>query len=74
MRKIVSRLIAVICCLMCSNILLAQDNGQGTTTDMMLSNGKMYVVVAVCLTILICLFIYVFLLDRKISRLEKNKD
>ena len=42
--------------------------------DVMRSNGKIYVVVAVCLTILIGLFIYVFLLDRKISRLEKGKD
>ena len=40
----------------------------------MRNNGKIYVVVAVCLTILIGLFIYVALLDRKISRLEKNKD
>jgi hypothetical protein len=42
--------------------------------DGMRSNGKIYVVVAVCLTILIGLFIYVFLLDKKISRFEKNKD
>lgn len=42
--------------------------------DTMRSNGKIYVVVAVCLIILIGLFIYVFILDRKISRLEKKKD
>ena len=42
--------------------------------DGMRSNGKIYVVVAVCLTILIGLFIYVFLLDRKITRVEKNKE
>ena len=42
--------------------------------DAMRNNGKIYVVVAVCLTILIGLFIYVALVDRKISRLEKNKD
>jgi hypothetical protein len=42
--------------------------------DGMRSNGKIYVVVAVCLIILIGLFIYVFLLDKKISRFEKNKD
>ena len=40
--------------------------------DAMRSNGKIYVVVAVCLTILIGLFIYVFLIDRKISKLEKE--
>lgn len=42
--------------------------------DTMRSNGKIYVVVAVCLTILIGLFIYVSVVDKKISRVEKNKE
>lgn len=71
MNKIVCSLLFVVCCL-CSNILFAQDKPE--MADVMRSNGKIYVVVAVCLTILIGLFIYVFLLDRKISRLEKGKD
>lgn len=41
--------------------------------DLMRSNGKIYTVVAVCLTILIGLFIYVFSIDRKISKLEKEQ-
>jgi CcmD family protein len=41
--------------------------------DTMRSNGKIYIVVAVCLTILIGLFVYVFSLDRKISKLEKEQ-
>lgn len=41
--------------------------------DTMRSNGKIYVVVLVCLTILIGLFFYVFLIDRKISKLEKGE-
>ncbi len=40
--------------------------------DTMRSNGKIYVVVAVCLLILVGLFIYVFTVDRKITRLEKE--
>lgn len=56
-----------------SSISFAQD-AKPEMADMMRSNGKIYVVVAVCLTILIGLFIYVFLIDRKISRLEKNRD
>lgn len=40
--------------------------------DMMHSNGKIYVVVAVVVTILLGLFLYVFNLDRKISKMEKN--
>jgi uncharacterized membrane protein len=42
--------------------------------DTMRSNGRIYVVVAVVTTILIGLILYVFRLDRKISRLEKNSD
>jgi hypothetical protein len=41
--------------------------------DVMRSNGKIYTVVAVCLTILIGLFFYVFLIDRKISKLEREQ-
>jgi CcmD family protein len=39
----------------------------------MRSNGKIYVVVAVLSMVLIGLFIYLFSLDRKISKLEKEK-
>ena len=40
----------------------------------MVQNGKIYLVMTIVSIILIGLFIYVFLLDRKISRLEKGKD
>lgn len=49
---------------------------QSTTPDMadaMRANGKIYVVVAVCLTILLGLIAYVFAIDRKISKLEKEQ-
>jgi CcmD family protein len=42
------------------------------STDLMRSNGKIYVVVAVVLAILIGLFAYVYSLDRKISKMEKS--
>ncbi|MEO6327680.1 MAG: CcmD family protein [Ginsengibacter sp.] len=42
--------------------------------DTMRSNGKIYVVVAVSITILTGLFIYLIFLDKKISRFEKNKE
>ena len=47
--------------------------GEGTMADTMRSNGRIYVVVAVVVTILIGLILYVFRLDRKISKLEKDK-
>jgi hypothetical protein len=49
--------------------------GNGTPAEMadiMRANGKIYVVVAVLLTILLGLLFYVYRLDRKISRLEKG--
>ena len=54
---------------LCMNVN-AQNNVE--MADVMRSNGKIYTVVAVCLTILIGLFIYVFSIDRKVSRLEKE--
>lgn len=42
------------------------------TASLMRSNGKIYVVVAVLLTILIGLFIYLIRIDQKITRLEKE--
>lgn len=72
MKKLVNRLLLVLGGLMLNAAAFAQE--QPEMADLMRSNGKIYVVVAVCLMILIGLFIYVFLLDRKISRLEKGKD
>ena len=42
-------------------------------TDFMNSNGKIYVVMAVALVIVIGLFIYLINLDRKIKKLEKGE-
>ena len=53
-------------------LLFAQDNKPVEMADVMRSNGKIYVVVAICLTILIGLFLYVWNIDRKISKLEKE--
>lgn len=41
--------------------------------DAMRSNGKIYVVVTVLTVILIGLFIFLISIDRKVSRLEKEK-
>lgn len=49
----------------------AQDKVE--MADAMRSNGRIYVVVAVVLTILVGLILYVIRLDKKISRLEKEK-
>ena len=40
--------------------------------DALRENGKIYVVVAVLLIILAGIFIYLFILDKKISKIEKE--
>ena len=40
--------------------------------DTLRSNGKIYIVVAIVVTILLGLILYVIRLDRKITRLEKT--
>ena len=42
--------------------------------DTMRSNGKIYVVVVVLATIFAGIFTYLVILDRKISKLEKEKN
>jgi CcmD family protein len=68
----VSRLGMFILMMMISITSMAQTQPV-EMADGMRSNGKIYIVVAVCLTILIGLFVYVFSLDRKISKLEKEQ-
>lgn len=58
--------------LLFSLLLWAQD-GTVEMADNMRKNGKIYVVVAVVLTILIGLFLYLIRLDKKISNIEKNQ-
>ena len=53
-----------------STLLNAQDS---PATNTMRSNGRIYVVIAVILTILIGLVLYLVRLDKKISKLEKEK-
>lgn len=50
-----------------------QAQQQADMADVMRSNGKIYVVVAVCMTILSGLFLYVWLVDRKINKIEKGE-
>jgi quinol-cytochrome oxidoreductase complex cytochrome b subunit len=66
-----NKLILIVIVTFFSTLAYAQDKPE--MADVMRSNGKIYDVVAVCLTILIGLFIYVFIVDRKISKIEKNK-
>lgn len=54
-----------------SIVTIAQEN-VSYTADVMRSNGKIYVVVTVCLIILFGLLLYVYRIDKKIEKLEKE--
>lgn len=47
--------------------------GVNATEGVMASEGKIYVVMAIVMTILAGILLYIFRLDRKISNLEKGK-
>lgn len=68
-RKIISLWLLLLLSAPC----FAQDGKSGLDSTMR-SNGMIYVVVAVVVTILIGLILYVFRLDRKISKLEKENN
>jgi CcmD family protein len=51
---------------------MSQGNETVGMADTMRSNGKIYVVIAVILTILTGLILYLIRLDKKISKLEKS--
>jgi EamA domain-containing membrane protein RarD len=59
-------------CAVWNSMVFAQSRSPVQMADVMRSNGKIYIVVAICLTILIGLFLYVWSVDRKISKLEKE--
>ncbi|MEJ6710860.1 MAG: hypothetical protein QNK65_01625 [Flavobacteriales bacterium] len=50
---------------------IAQQNNVVEMADVMRSNGKIYVVVAVLATIFIGLMIYLIRIDKKVQKLEE---
>ena len=50
----------------------AQEAGAAEMADALRANGKIYVVVAVILTIFAGIILYLIRLDRKITKLEKQ--
>ncbi|MFT3824927.1 MAG: CcmD family protein [Chitinophagaceae bacterium] len=67
MKKIFNTII----CLLLTVFAFAQSPAGDQPTGLR-ADGKIYVVIAVVVTILIGLFLYVIRLDRKISKLEKQ--
>lgn len=65
------RILCVAMLAMFTAVVHAQT-ADAENAGVMRSNGKIYVVVAIVVTILLGLFFYVFSLDRKISKIEKK--
>jgi len=68
--KTMMKILMLLMLLGSNTLLWAQEKVE--MADTMRSNGKIYIVVAICLTILIGLFLYVWSVDRKISKIEKE--
>lgn len=66
------QLIITLIVLLCTYTVQAQENAGQDPHAGLRAGGKIYVVMAVAVTILAGLIVYVIRLDRKISRLEKH--
>lgn len=71
MRNSVYGLLLLLGGIFISGQVFAQDNDVVEST--MRSNGKIYVVLAICLTILAGLFLYLVSIDKKISKIEDKQ-
>jgi CcmD family protein len=63
----IKRIILSFLLLICNYVLFAQE-----MANEMRSNGKIYIVVAVLVTVFIGIILYLIRLDRKLTRLEKE--
>ena len=74
MMNILKRIVAIIILGLVSIYANAQTivATKNDSVDVMRSNGKIYVVMAVILIIMTGFFIYLISVDRKVSRLEKE--
>jgi preprotein translocase subunit SecG len=80
MSKIFNKIVLFVAALFINIIVFAQDKTDsvsstvttsGSADDFMRSNNKIYVVMAVCITILVALILYLIRIDRKVTKLEK---
>jgi len=55
-----------------SSVVMAQDSADVDMADAMRASGKIYVVVAVLTLIFLGIVVYLIMLDRKITRLERE--
>jgi hypothetical protein len=71
MRKLI--ILSLLSILLCTYTNAQHITDQATQQPVMETQGKIYVVLFVCLVVLGGLIAYLFMLDKRISQLEKEK-
>ena len=71
MRNKIHYLLLLLAGIILSTQTFAQENLAAETP--MRSNGKIYVVLAICITIILGLFIYLLSIERKIRQIEDKQ-
>ena len=72
MKKLFTSMVVLLFVFVCCITVNAQTQVAAANSDIMRSNGRIYVVMAVVVTIVTGLFLYVFSIDKKISKLENK--
>jgi uncharacterized protein HemY len=72
--RIIKMFLLFLAALFSTALIYAQDEEKADMADTMRSNGRIYVVVAVVVVILLGLILYLIRLDRKISRIERETE
>lgn len=72
MKKLFTLIVVLLFVFVCGITANAQTQEVAANSDIMRSNGKIYVVMAVVVTIVTGLFLYVYSIDKKISKLENK--
>ncbi len=66
------RIVSLISFVLMSFSVLAQDTDQPIMADTFRADGKIYTVVAVLGIVLLGMFVYLFLTERKLAKIEKE--
>jgi uncharacterized integral membrane protein len=70
MKKLFNKIMPCLALMLSASISFAQDKVE--MADQMRSNGKIYVIVGIILIVLSGLIVYLFVMDRKVKRLERR--
>jgi len=66
------RFFVLLCLILCNVFAFAQQSSNVEMADSMRSSGKIYVVIGVICIVFIGLAIYLFAIDRRLKKIEKE--